>query len=80
MRSRVGRETGVAFAGVLGGPVETAIAFAGVDRPVLGGWSSALVLWVSNVSVGRRALVLWVSCRSVWGLVVVPPVAFAGWP
>ena len=51
LRSRVGRETGVAFAGVYG--------------PVLGGWSRALVLWVSNVSVGRRALVLWVSCRPV---------------
>ena len=47
MRSRVGRETGVAFAGVLGGPVETAVAFAGVNGPVLGGLSRALVLWVS---------------------------------
>ena len=75
----VGRETGIAFA-VLAGPArETGVAFAGMDRPVLGGWSGALVLWVSNVSVGRCALVLWVSCRSVWGLVVVVWVVFFGW-
>ena len=51
---------------MLGAGSETGIAFVGVDRPVLGGWSRALVLWVSNVSVGRRALVLWVSCRPVF--------------
>ena len=58
-------ETGVAFAGVVGAAHETGIAFAGVNGPVLGGWSRALVSWVSSASVSRRALVLWVSCRAV---------------
>ena len=72
------RETGVAFAGVVGAAHETGIAFAGVNGPVLGGWSRALVSWVSSASVGRRALVLWVSCRAVLGLVVGLPVVFVG--
>ena len=85
-------ETGVAFAGVVGAARETGVAFAGVNGPVLGGWSRALVSWVSsasvgrralvswvsNVSVSRRALVLWVSCRAVWGLVVLRSVVFVG--
>ena len=58
-------ETRVAFAGVVGAVRETGIAFAGVNGPVLGGWSRALVSWVSSASVSRRALVLWVSCRAV---------------
>ena len=58
-------ETGVAFARVVGAVRETGIAFAGVNGPVLGGWSRALVSWVSSASVSRRALVLWVSCRAV---------------
>ena len=65
MRSSVGGETGVAFAGVVGGGGETGVAFVGVNGPVLGGWSRALVLWVSSVSVSRRALVLWVSSACV---------------
>ena len=79
LRSAVGSETGIAFAVLAGSARETGVAFAGVNGPVLGGLSRALVLWVSNVSVGRCALVLWVSCRSVWGLVVVSPVVFCGW-
>ena len=85
-------ETGVAFAGVVGAAHETCIAFAGVNEPVLGGWSRAVVLWVSCVgvsrrvvvswvssaSVSRRALVSWVSCRAVWGLVVVRSGVFVG--
>ena len=65
MRSSAARETGVAFAGVVGGGSETGVAFAGANGTVLGGWSRALVLWVSSASVGRRALVLWVSSASV---------------
>ena len=57
-------ETGIAFAGVVGAVRETGVAFAGVNGPVLGGWS--------------RAMVLWVSCRAVWGLVVVRSVVFVG--
>ena len=86
------RETGVAFAGVVGVGCETGVAFAGVNGPVLGGWSRAVVLWVSSASVGRRALVsrvssasvgrralvLWVSRRAVWRLVVVRLVVFGG--
>ena len=71
-------ETGVAFAGVVGVGCETGVAFASVNGLVLGGWSRALVSWVSSASVGRRALVLWVSCRAVWGLVVVRSVVFVG--
>ena len=86
------RETGVAFVGLVGGGCETGVAFAGVNGPVLGGWSRALVSWVSSASVGRRALVsrvssasasrralvLWVSRRAVWRLVVVRSVVFGG--
>ena len=72
------RETCVAFAGVVGAVRETCVAFAGVNGPVLGGWSRALVSWVSSASVGRRALVSWVSCRAVLGLVVGLPVVFVG--
>ena len=72
------RETGVAFVGLVGGGGETGVAFAGVNGPVLGGWSRAVVSWVSSASVGRRALVLWVSSRAVWGLVVVRSVVFVG--
>ena len=72
------RETGVAFAGVVGAVRETGVAFAGVNGPVFGGWSRALVSWVSSASVGRRALVSWVSCRAVLGLVVGLPVVFVG--
>ena len=61
MRSPAVRETGVAFVGVVGGGGETGVAFAGANGRVLGGWSRALVLWVSGASVSRRALVLWVS-------------------
>ena len=57
-------ETGIAFAGMVGAARETGVAFAGVNGPVLGGWS--------------RAMVLWVSCRAVWGLVVVRSVVFVG--
>ena len=57
MRLSAARETGVAFAGVVGGGSETGVAFAGANGTVLGGWSRALVLWVSSASVGRRALV-----------------------
>ena len=85
-------ETGVAFVGLVGGGCETGVAFAGVNGPVLGGRSRALVSWVSSASVGRRALVsrvssasvnrralvLWVSSRAVWGLVVVRSVVFVG--
>ena len=71
-------ETGVAFAVVVGAVRETCVAFAGVNGPVLGGWSCALVSWVSSASVGRRALVSWVSCRAVLGLVVGLPVVFVG--
>ena len=88
----VGCETGVAFAGVVGAARETGVAFAGVNGPVLGGWSRALVSWVSSASASRRALVsrvssasasrralvLWVSRRAVWGLVVVRSVVFGG--
>ena len=59
-----GCETGVAFAGVVGVGGETGIAFVGVNWPVLGALS--------------RALVSWVSCRAVWGVVMVPPVVFFG--
>ena len=55
------RETGVAFAGVVGGGGETGVAFAGKNGPVLGGWRRAVVLWVSGATASRRALVLWVS-------------------
>ena len=51
------RETGIAFAGLVGAVRETCVAFAGVNGPVFGGWSRALVSWVSSASVGRRALV-----------------------
>ena len=71
-------ETGVAFVGLVGAARETGVAFAGVNGPVLGGWSRAVVSWVSSASVGRRALVLWVSSRAVWGLVVVRSVVFVG--
>ena len=64
--------------GVVGVGCETGIAFAGVVGPALGCWGRALVTWVSNVSVSRRALVLWVSCGSGWGLAVVLPVVFFG--
>ena len=74
-----GGETGIAFAGVVGVGGETGIAFAGVNWPVLGALSRALVSWVSNASVSRRALVSRVSCRAVWGLVVVPRVVCFGW-
>ena len=50
------RETGVAFAGLVGVGGETGVAFAGVNGPVLGGWSRALVSWVSYVSVGARVV------------------------
>ena len=60
-----GRETGVAFAGVVGAGGETGVAFAGVNEPVLGGWSRALVSWVSSGSVSGRALVLRVSNESI---------------
>ena len=63
--SSVGGETGVAFAGVVGGGSETGVAFAGVNGPVLGGWRRAVVSRVSSASVNRRALVSWVSCRAV---------------
>ena len=86
------RETGIAFAGLVGAVRETCVAFAGVNGPVFGGWSCALVSrvssasvgcralvsWVSSASVGRRALVSWVSCRAVLGLVVGLPVVFVG--
>ena len=72
------RETGIAFAGMVGAGGETRVAFAGVNGPVLGGWSRAMVLWVSCVGVSRRALVSWVSCRAVWGLVGVLSVGFVG--
>ena len=72
------RETGIAFAGLVGAVRETCVAFAGVNGPVFGGWSRALVSWVSSASVGCRALVSWVSCRAVWGLVVGLPVVFVG--
>ena len=61
----MGGETGVAFAGLVGVGGETGVAFAGVNGPVLGGWSRALVSWVSCVTVGRRALVSRVSYVSV---------------
>ena len=78
--------------GLVGGGCETGVSFAGANGPVLGGWSRALVSWVSSASVGRRALVsrvssasvnrralvLWVSRRAVWGLVVVRSVVFVG--
>ena len=70
LRSSVGHETGVAFAGVVGAGGETGIAFAGVNGPVLGGWSRALVSRVSSASVGRRALVSRVSSASVGAHVV----------
>ena len=72
------RETGVAFAGVVGVGCETGVAFAGVDGPVLGLWGRALVSWVSNVSVSRRALVSWVSCGYVRGRALVSWVVFFG--
>ena len=78
MCSSVGGETGVAFVGVVGAARETGVAFAGVNGPVLGGWTRAVVSWVSSASVNRRAVVLWVSCRVVLGLVVGPPVVFVG--
>ena len=59
------RETGVAFAVLVGVGGETGVAFAGVNGPVLGGWSRAVVSRVSSASVNRRAVVLWVSCRAV---------------
>ena len=71
-------ETGVAFAGLVGAVCETGVAFAGVNGPVFGGWSCAVVSWVSSASVNRRALVSWVSCRAVLGLVVVRSVVFVG--
>ena len=61
----MGGETGVAFAGLVGVGGETGVAFAGVNGPVLGGWSRAVVSWVSCVTVGRRALVSRVSYVSV---------------
>ena len=72
------RETGIAFAGLVGAARETGVAFAGVNGPVFGGWSRAVVSRVSSVSVGRHALVSWVSCRAVLGLVVGLPVVFVG--
>ena len=66
----MGGETGVAFAGLVGVGGETGVAFAGVNGPVLGGWSRALVSRVSSASVGRRALVSWVSYVSVGARVV----------
>ena len=50
------RETGVAFAVLVGVGGETAIAFAGVNGPVLGGWSRALVSRVSSASVGAHVV------------------------
>ena len=73
------RETGIAFVGVVGAARETGIAFAGVNGPVLGGWSRAMVLWVSCVGVSRRVLVLWVSCASVSRRALASGVAFFGW-
>ena len=78
------RETGVAFVGVAGAARETDIAFVGVNGLVLGGWSRALVSWVSSAGVScralvsrvssagvsRRALVSWVSNASVGAHVV----------
>ena len=64
------RETGVAFVGVAGAARETDIAFAGVNGLILGGWSRALVLWVSSAGVSRCALVSWVSNASVGAHVV----------
>ena len=71
------RETGVAFVGLVGGGCETGVAFAGVNGPVLGGWSRALVLWVSSASVGRRAVVSWVSSASVGRRALVSRVSSA---
>ena len=56
---------------------ETGVAFAGVNGPVLGGWSRALVSWVSCVTVGRRALVSWVSYVSVGRRALVSRVSSA---
>ena len=71
-------ETHVAFVGLVGVGCETGIAFAGVNGPVLGLCGRALVLRVSNASVGRRSLVLRVSCGYVRGLAVVVWVVFFG--
>ena len=73
------RETGIAFAGMVGAGGETRVAFAGVNGPVLGGWSRAMVLWVSCVGVSRRVLVLWVSCVGVSRRALASGVAFFGW-
>ena len=70
LRSAVGSETGIAFAVLAGSARETGVAFAGVNGPVLGGLSCALVSWVSSASVNRRALVVGVSSASVVAHVV----------
>ena len=62
----VGGETGIAFAGLVGAARETGIAFAGVNGPVLGGWSRAMVLWVSCASVSRRVLASGVAFFGWW--------------
>jgi len=55
-------ETGVAFAGRGGGPVETGVAFAGEKWAFLEWFSVAEVMVVSTVAVWGRALVMVVSC------------------
>ena len=54
-------ETGVAFAGRLGAPVETAIAFAGFKWAILVRFWVAEVSSVSTGAVQGRALVMVVS-------------------
>ena len=78
MCSSAFRETGIAFAGVVGVGCETGVAFAGVNGPVLGLWGRALASRVSNVSVSCRALASRVSCGYVRGLALVSWVVFFG--
>ena len=60
--ANLSRETGVAFAGRWGAPVETAIAFAGGNWVFLLCFSVAVVLSVSTVAVQGRAVAMGVSC------------------
>ena len=55
-------ETGVAFVGRRGGPVETGVAFAGEKWAFLLCFSVAVVLSVSTVAVQGYAVVIGVSC------------------
>ena len=68
-------ETGVAFAGRRGGPVETGVAFAGEKCAFLLCFSVAEVSSVSTGAVQGRAVVTAVSCWPAAAVAVVAVVA-----